>query len=232
MGKALTKEEFINRLTNRENFLYRVSSLATDRDDYTSYAYDFIIQNELTEDGKSLKNINTLTRKNTYQTKHEQTSKEKSNREEERFVLDMFNNRNQTSYQTIFGEILDYQVPLKNFRSDKGVGKIDFIFKKDNALYFAEIKTATNKESILKAITEIQTYYQIADKEKLLEDYKLDKNLLIKKCLVLFEESVQVKRLLKDERIKDLISRFNIVICILSQNSNIEQVLLSEYNNI
>lgn len=220
----LTKEEFLDRLEKREDYLYRVGVLATRNNDYLEWANEYI--NEHLTDDNNLDGIVQITRKSSYKVKHSSTSNGNTNRREERFVLCLFENKEKDSVKDIFGELIDYQVPLKNNQSDKGVGKIDFLFKKDNALYFAEIKAETNNESILKAIIELQAYYQLANKEKLLKDFKdeiKDNNLPIKKCVVIFDKSVQAKQL-DNHIIKNLLKKFGIKVIVLK--ISIEQLEL------
>ena len=181
-----------------------------------------IWENEITDDKKQLKGVTEITREKSYQVNHAKTSKvDNSNRGEEVYVLKLYKNRKENDVKKIFGEIIDYQVPLKNKRKDAGVGKIDFIYVKDGALYFAEIKAETNKESILKAIVEIQTYYQQANKEKLLKDFGL--NLPIKKVVVFFEGSAQANRL-NYPNVQKLLRAFDIEAIVLRSDLKIEEV--------
>ena len=63
---------------------------------------------------------------------------------------------------SVFGKILDYQVPLKNKSTDKGLGKIDLISVKDNS-----------KENLLRCLLEAYTYSKIIDKVKFCNDFHL-----------------------------------------------------------
>lgn len=71
------------------------------------------------------------------------------------------------------GIIKDYQVPLKNTRADKGVGKIDLIsFNKQNkTLYLIELKYEGNKDTLLRTTLESYTYFKTVDKDKLKQDF-------------------------------------------------------------
>ncbi|MDQ0917563.1 Sir2 family NAD-dependent protein deacetylase [Paenibacillus sp. V4I5] len=94
-----------------------------------------------------------------------------SNRGEERFAIDLFNlSKNGKDFEHI-GKILDYQIPLKNSKQDKGLGKIDLISVKDDKIFLIELKIKENKENILRGILEIATYYQVLSKSKFLESY-------------------------------------------------------------
>ena len=125
-------------------------------------------------------------------------------------VLYMFKNKERDDVKAVFGDVIDYQIPLKNKQDDKGVGKIDFIFVKNDELYLAEIKSDRSSESALKAIVEIQTYFQIVGKAKLLSDFGLKPGTKIKKVVVLFSNTKGAKQLKEDEFIKDLLDKFDV----------------------
>jgi len=91
-----------------------------------------------------------------------------TNREEEKCAKRLFNKK------TIhIGEVIDFQIPLKDKQSDK-LGKIDLMtFNKNNlTLYLIELKYGKNKETLLRAILEAHTYCEIIDEDKLKNDYK------------------------------------------------------------
>ncbi len=79
----------------------------------------------------------------------------------------------------LFGKILDYQVPLKNKKDDKGLGKIDLLSVADGPnpgskkIYFLELKKDNSKETLLRCILEAYTYSKIINKEKLCTDFSL-----------------------------------------------------------
>ena len=217
MSKELSRDEFVARLKTRENgkysYLYQVGVLATANEKYVYYAYDHILKDETEEIGNGklqLKGIKTIQRKSSYKYAHAKTAQNESNRGEELFVLDIFENKDKDYVKAVFGDLIDYQVPLKNKRTDNGAGKIDFIFEKDGALYLAEVKANYSTESALKAIVEVQTYYQIVDKEKLLSDFGKAPNTPIKKVVVLFNNTKGAKQIKENSCVKDLLKKFDI----------------------
>ena len=211
---SLTKEEFLTRLRNREcKYLFGVPVLATPNENYLEWACNYIFENELKDD--KLNGIDKITRSATYNTKRESSNNNtNSNRREEHLVLDLYVDRNEQYVKNIFGEILNYQVPLKNSDNDKGIKAIDFINVRDNTLYLSEIKYQTSNESILKAILEIQTYYQIIDHNKLKKDFNLNDNVDIRKSVIIFD-GTKAEEQLKDIRIKKLIELFEIDIIVI-----------------
>lgn len=81
---------------------------------------------------------------------------------------------------SVFGKILDYQVPLKNKSTDKGLGKIDLISVKESSkpgtkiIYFLELKKDNSKETLLRCLLEAYTYSKIIDKVKFCNDFHVD----------------------------------------------------------
>ena len=226
----LTKDEFLDRLKNRDSYLYQASSLTATNDDYLKWAYDYITKNELEMvNGEwKLKNISQITRKESYYINRPLKKEgEKTNRKEEWLVIDLYeNNLNMTqAAKNKFGKITNYQVPLKNKKSDKGAGKLDFVGLVNDEFYIAEIKITNSNESILKAILEIQTYYQIVNKEKLLSDFKYPKNTRIKKKVVIASGTKASKQFLENELIKDLTKKLNIEVDIYNLEDNTFDVI-------
>ena len=90
-------------------------------------------------------------------------------------------------------EIFDYQIPLKNERTEdtKGLGKIDLLAKINNTAYLIEVKVINSTEIPLKAILEIYTYWQQLGGENLNENFLkyLEKENCkeLKKAILLFE---------------------------------------------
>jgi hypothetical protein len=65
----------------------------------------------------------------------------------------------QTRY--CFGNIFDYQVPLKESQDDK-FGEIDLVAQKGSSIKLLELKTiGKTEDTLLKAILEIYTYYKL-----------------------------------------------------------------------
>ena len=212
----LSKEELRSRLENREGrYLYQVDQLTSPA--YTQDIFDYVISHELNGE---LKNIKKISRKSSY--KPDRTtinSNEASNRVEEQIVLQLFEKKESEAVRRVFGELLEYQVPLKKSRDDKA-GKIDFIHLQDGVLYLNEIKAPISKESLMKAILEIQTYYQIVDHKKLRKSFGIDENKPIKKCITIFDETLAYQQYKGDENspIKQLLKVFDIRVIVLHQN--------------
>ena len=73
------------------------------------------------------------------------------------------------------GEVIDYQVPLKSKQSDRA-GKIDLMTFDESTgiLRLIELKAPKSKETLLRCVLEIYTYYKTVDMNELLRSYGLD----------------------------------------------------------
>lgn len=71
------------------------------------------------------------------------------------------------------GLVLDYQIPLKSKKGDKGLGKIDLVSYNqiNNTMYLIEFKYDGNQETLLRATLECYTYYHRINLEKLKLDF-------------------------------------------------------------
>lgn len=141
----------------------------------TKESYSEIIVSEILNNITLFKKIDTIPRgsKSYYTESHyngEILINEDSNRHEENYAKKIFSNKINHNH---LGKIIDYQVPLKDKKSDS-LGKIDLIsFNKDTStIYLIELKYGDNQESLLRAILEVHTYCKIIDYLKLKDDFK------------------------------------------------------------
>ncbi len=228
MGKTpLTKCELIERIKNRKTFLYKVDVLTTHH--YTNDAIDYILENEieLVNGEYILKDAKKITRIKSYNLKHDKSEEMPNGGElmcsEKWLVKNMFSGK--IDHDDVFGELIDYEVPLNNKRND-GTGDIDFISMKNDKLWMVEIKNYDSDEAILKAILEIQSYYQIVDKEKLISDYTKDYNLPadieIEKVVAIFDRTEASRQYKESNKVKELIKMFNIRVVRVIRNADNE----------
>ncbi len=133
-----------------------------------------------------LSSIQKITREASYFAGH---SKEMaiphSNRKEEILAIEL--------YKTC-SFVVDYQVPLKSKQTDIA-GKIDLLLQKDDALVLGELKAEKSEESLLRAVLEVETYWRILDKDKLLKDFARQgiQAAAVKKAIIIFRESRQAR---------------------------------------
>ncbi len=139
--------------------------------------------------------IPQITRKATYKTSgHDGVFDEDTPREEEKIAMEMFvQSKSGLPYNRI-GNIIDYQTPLKNKQSDVA-GKIDLLSYDGSTLYILELKKPDSEESMLRCVLEGFTYMQTVNKEKLLEDFALPRNTIIKASPFVFKDRLQHKQM-------------------------------------
>ena len=162
------------------------------RDYYTEIIAEKLIACDIAQKLQSIKEIN----RKKYNVKHDGQINYYTNREEE-----IFAKRLKGKTLNIIGKIIDYQIPLKADKFDKKVGKIDLISYTEEGskpvCYLIELKhLKNNKDTLLRCILEITTYYQLLNKQNFINSYKrYFNNPLklenIKKSILVFEGSSQ-----------------------------------------
>ena len=182
---------------------YRGKTSDKERDYYTEIIAKWLLDNiELFND------IKMISRENSYKVdSHDGKIKnEKSGREEEIIAMKLFDfSQNQGKVFDIIGKIIDYQTPLKNVQTDKA-GKIDLLAynEKENpkTLRILELKKLDSKETMLRCVLEAYTYLKIVDKAKLLKDFGLPEDTIIKACPFVFygKEQYREMQAIKDDR--------------------------------
>lgn len=108
-------------------------------------------------------------------------------------------------------ETVDFQIPTSNGKSDK----IDLLLKDpDGNFYMTEAKTFASKESLLRCILEIQTYYSKLN-YRFYERYNISESKL--KKTILIDKKSYAYRQLETEWGKGLIAKFKIHVLILEK---------------
>lgn len=221
MGKKYSKEEIIKKLEESksemeqfysENFLNYIGETSNEEGDYTEIIAGWLLDNiELFDD------IEMISRKSNYKVKtHDGVIKnEGSKREEEKIAMKLFNiSKKEGKKFYIIGKILDYQTPLKNKQGDEA-GKIDLLaYNKDSdtgILRILELKKADSDETMLRCVLEAYTYLKIADKAKLLKDFGLPEDTIVKACPFVFFDGAQYKEIQEDRKyLKELMKNLDV----------------------
>jgi len=124
------------------------------------------------------------------------------------------------------GVVIEYQVPLKEKRLDDA-GKIDLVTSTNESVYIVELKYIGNKETLLRAILEIWTYYKQLNKVNFLKSFKLPKQNKIEDIRKAVLLSVgcnaynEAKELSKRPKLKQLAKALDVVIFLLEENGTI-----------
>ncbi len=219
MGKKYSKEEIIKKLEASksemgqfysEDFLNYIGGTLDKEEDYTE-----IIAGWLLDNIELFNEIKPITREKNYKVKtHDGIIKnEESKREEEKIAMKLFDSsKNRGKVFDIIGKIIDYQTPLKNVRGDK-VGKIDLLAYNENekTLRILELKRPDSKETMLRCVLEAYTYLKVVDKAKLLKDFGLPEDTVIKACPFVFYDGEQYKEMQEDRKnLKELMKNLDV----------------------
>ena len=193
-----------------EKFLNYISETSDKEGEYTEIITDWLLDNiELFD------NIKPITREKNYKVKtHDGIIKnEKSNREEEMIAMKLFDfSQNKGKVFDIIGKIIDYQTPLKNVRGDKA-GKIDLLAynEEEKTLRILELKKPDSEETILRCVLEAYTYLKVVDKAKLLKDFELPEDTILKTCPFVFVDGAQYKEIQEDRKyLKELMKKLDV----------------------
>jgi len=138
---------------------------------------------------------------------------QESNRAEEKIAMKLFDySQNKGEIFDKIGKIIDYQIPLKNIQTDDA-GKIDLLaYNEDtDTLRILELKKSDSKETMLKCLLEVYTYLKIVNKVKLLKDFGLPKDTIVKASPLVFFEGMQYKEMQEDRKnLKKLMEKMEI----------------------
>ena len=222
---AYTKVEIREKLENflqnnsleslyKEDLINYIGTTTDTTEYYTEVISEFLLE-KITEDFNPFDNIESITRETGYKIDSHYVENLKvleNNRKEENFAKKLF--KNNATLKGL-GKILGFQVPLKNVQKDKA-GKIDLISfnVNENSAYLIELKVDGNKETLLRTVLEIVTYFQKLNHQKFLESFDEFKNNTVIKKAVLLTEGCKAREELQDldsrPRLKKLIEKLNI----------------------
>ena len=222
MGKKYSKKEILEEIQDMGNFYKRkvVNYRGTTSDSkeyYTEVVAEWILKNIYLFDY-----IKPITREKSYKVdSHDGIIKnEESKREEEKIAMKLFDlSQNQRKVFDVIGKIIDYQTPLKDIQTDRA-GKIDLLAYNENkkTLRILELKRPDSKETMLRCVLEAYTYLKIVDRTKLLKDFGLPENTIIKACPFVFYDGEQYQEMQKNkENLGKLIKKLGIEIIYLEE---------------
>ena len=219
-----SKNEILEEIQDMVNFYKRKvvnyrGKTSDSKDYYTEVVAEWILKNIYLFDY-----IKPITREKSYKVdSHDGIIKnEESKREEEKIAMKLFDlSQNQGKVFDIIGKIIDYQTPLKNVQTDD-VGKIDLLAYNESkkTLRILELKRPDSKETMLRCVLEAYTYLKIVDKTKLLKDFGLPEDTVIKACPFVFYGKKQYREMQQDrEHLKDLIEKLGIEVIYLEEKN-------------
>ena len=219
MGKVYSKNEIIKIIeeakSDMKNFYKKEFVNYSGETSDTKEYYTEIIAEWLLDNFYLFDTIKMISRESSYKVdSHNGIIKdENSNHEEEKIAMELFDySQNKGVTFDIIGKIIDYQTPLKNVQKDD-VGKIDLLAynEKEKTLKILELKKPDSKETMLRCVLEAYTYLKIVDKDKLLKDFGLPKDTILKTCPFVFVDGEQYKEIQEDRKyLKELMKNLDI----------------------
>ena len=219
MGKVYSKDEIIKMMeeakSDMKNFYKKEFVNYSGETSDTKEYYTEIIAEWLLDNFYLFDTIKMISRESSYKVdSHNGIIKdENSNREEEKIAMKLFDySQNKGVTFDIIGKIIDYQTPLKNVQKDD-VGKIDLLAynEKEKTLKILELKKPDSKETMLRCVLEAYTYLKIVDKDKLLKDFGLPKDTVVKACPFVFFDGAQYKEMQQDRKnLKELMKKLDV----------------------
>ena len=162
---------------------------------YTEVVARFVLDNI-----DAFKNgIPMITRKSLYKSPERNGEiRKESNRTEEITAMKMFNKSKQGHKYEGIGKIIDYQTPLKSKREDVA-GKIDLLSYNGDVLRILELKKPDSVETMLRCVLEGYTYMMTVDREKLLTEWNMPSDTVIKASPFVFRNGLQYQEM-QEER--------------------------------
>ena len=139
--------------------------------------------------------IPMITRESTYKIEsHDGIPKSAiSNREEELIAMEIF----RQGFLGNLGQVIDYQTPLKNRRSDKA-GKIDILSYDGKNVRILELKEPDSDETMLRCVLEGYTYMKTVDGKRLIKDFGLSEDAKVLACPLVFKGGIQWQEMQKE----------------------------------
>lgn len=159
---------------------------------YMEVISEFLINNL----DEYINGIPQITREKTYKTSAHTGKVDLSTPREERIAIEMFNQSKSGNTYNFIGDIIDYQTPLKNIRTDIA-GKIDLLSYDGMCLRVLELKKPSSNETMLRCVLEGYTYLKTVDTAKLLDNFELPANTKVVACPFVFKYGKQYQEMLE-----------------------------------
>lgn len=191
----------------------------------TKEKYTEVIASHLLEQLERLKQIDPVERTDSYKVSRKGTTPREADgrkweQEEQRIAMKLYRNK----VLQPFSEILHYQTPLGDGRG----AAIDLLARDTDSVYILELKGPKSKETLLRCVLEIYTYYLMLDHEKLLRDFKIKNNPALRKGVLIFKNS-RAYTDFTDHKIRLLMRELEIDFFVLNEDAN--QILETHYFN-
>ena len=164
------EEAFLDRKTFYNRPFINYNGKTADTNEYYTEVIASFLLDHLDE---YVNGIPQITREASYKTPtHTGKVDASTPREEEKIAIEMFNQSQAGCTYDYIGDIIDYQTPLKNKRTDCA-GKIDLLAYDGKCLRILELKKPFSDETMLRCVLEGFTYLKTVDRTKLLNNFNL-----------------------------------------------------------
>lgn len=148
-----------------------------------------------------------------------------SNRVEEITAMKMFNYCKAGQEYALIGKIIDYQTPLKANRGDVA-GKIDLLSYNGHVLRILELKKPDSTETMLRCVLEGYSYMMTVDSVKLLDEWKLPRDTVMKASPLVFRNGVQYLEMQEERKwLKKLMAELESVPFYIVEQNEIYQIV-------
>ncbi|HHT71060.1 MAG: hypothetical protein WAO22_09105 [bacterium] len=191
----------------------------------TKEKYTEVIAAYLLEHLGELKYINLEGRTGSYSVFRDGTTPlaadgRKWEQEEQRIAMRLFNKKGLPP----FSEVFHYQTPLKDGR---GIA-IDLLARDEKYVYILELKRPSSKETLLRCILEIYTYYRMVNYGKLLADFEIENNPTLRKGVLVFKNS-RAHKDFSDPNVRRLMQELEVDFFMLDKSR--EEIVEKYYSN-
>lgn len=124
--------------------------------------------------------------------------------------------------------VADYQVPVNRVHNTSD-GKIDLILTTSSSIVIGEIKGNESKESLIRTILEVETYFRKISHEKLRKCYNKEN---IEKAILLFKDTRPFEEFSSNDYIwvKKLLDKWDISILLVESTRPMDQIFPQENN--
>lgn len=214
-----TIENNINSLHN-QHFVNRRTTTGD-----TKEAFSQVLAKILLENLEKLEEISIINKKTPYDIKESDLKIGWIYSDEKKDILkDMYNK----NYNTM-GKVLEYQMPIEdNTLNSKN---LDLLTLNDENLYLIEYKLIDTKDTLIKGILDIFTFYKNIDINRLLSDFNIPKDISIHPTLLIHKNSnIYDELLIKDSKVIELIEKLKVKILIIQGDKINKAMKIKEFN--
>lgn len=241
MSIKYSEDEFLNKIKNcdqwkneelyQQDFVNYEGKTIDSKRKYTEILAEKLYNDELKI---NIKKIDKSKEKESYSPIHNKEDVKFTNykpedieRNEENIAKRMFQIGSMTKQSEEYF-VVDYQVPVNRIYSSSD-GKIDLILTTSSSIVIGELKGNESKESLIRAILQVETYFRKVSHEKLRKCYNKEN---IEKAILLFKNTRPFEEFSSNDHMwmKKLLNKYNISILLVEGTSPVDKILPQKNN--